>query len=445
MLRTNHPTQAPHCCDPYHFRKHTRREMLKVGFLGGVSLTLGDYLMLRAARADDPQTAGPPADAVIMIFLEGGLSHVDTFDPKPNAPVEIRGELGAVKTNTGETLGGLLKQTAGVADKIGIIRSFTHTEAAHERGQHNMLTGYKPSPAITYPSMGSVVSHEYGPRKDLPPYVCVPSANNPWLGTGYLSSAYGPFSLGSDPAAGNFQVRDLSLPAGVDVDRSTRRRALLATVNEHFRSLEKAEPLEAMDTFYERAYSLISSEHARNAFNIAAEDAKLRDEYGRTGIGQRLLMARRLVEAGVRFVTVTYGGWDNHQRIRDALRGGFPPVDQAYATLIRDLARRGLLNKTLVVLATEFGRTPRINRNAGRDHWPKVFSTVMAGGGLKGGVIIGGSDPTASEPSHSPVGPADMAATIFTQLGINPEKELLSTGGRPIEIVRHGKVIKGLV
>ncbi|RMF84686.1 MAG: DUF1501 domain-containing protein [Planctomycetota bacterium] len=416
---------------------------MKVGLLGGLGLTLGDYLMLRAARGDEAPS--PAADVVIQIFLEGGMSHIDTFDPKPDAPVEIRGELGAIKTNTGEFLGGLLRHTAGVADKIAIVRSFTHTEAAHERGQHNMLTGYKPSPAVVYPSMGSVVAHEQGSRTKVPPYICVPSANNPWTGAGYLSSAYGPFALGSEPASKNFQVRDLSLPAGVDEQRATRRRALLDAVNDHFRSMEDAEPLDAMDSFYQRAYDLLSSAEAREAFNIAAENDQTRDEYGRSAIGQRLLMARRLVEAGARFVTVTYGGWDHHKGIRDAMKNRLPAVDQAFAALIADLDRRGLLARTLVVLSTEFGRTPRLNRDAGRDHWPKVFSIAFAGGGVQGGRIVGMSDPTGSEPAESPIGPADMAATIFTQLGINPDKELISPGGRPLEIVREGKVIRSLL
>ena len=430
--------------DPYHHRaRPSRREFMKVGLLGGLGLTLGDYLVLRSARAVDAST--PAADAVIQIFLEGGLSHIDTFDPKPDAAVEIRGELGAVKTNTGEFLGGLLQQTATVADKIAIIRSFTHSEAAHERGQHNMFTGYKPSPAVVYPSMGSVVAHEQGPRTEVPPYICVPSASNPWSGAGYLSSAYGPFALGSEPAAKDFQVRDLALPAGVDEQRAARRRALLDAVNDHFRSMEEAEPLEAMDSFYQRAYSLLSSAEAREAFRIAAEDDATRDAYGRGAIGQRLLMARRLVAAGARFVTVTYGGWDHHKNIKDALSGRVPEVDQAFAALVRDLDQRGMLARTLVVLTTEFGRTPKLNRDAGRDHWPKVFSIAFAGGGIQGGRIVGMSDPSGSEPVDTPIGPADMAATIYTQLGINPEKELISPGNRPLEIVREGKLINGLL
>ena len=444
MSRTLRTVLGTWCDDPAHFKPATRRSFLKVGFLSGVGLTLGDYFALRNAWADD-KPASPAADSVIQIFLAGGMSHIDSFDPKPDAPVEVRGELGTTKTNTGERFGGLLKQTAQVADKIAVIRSFTHSEAAHERGTHNMLTGYQPSPAVTYPAMGAIVAHEFEPRKNLPPYVCVPGAGNAFLGTGYLSSAYGPFSLGDDPARKGFSVRDLASPGDVDEARFARRRSLLETVDEHFRELEKSDVLDAMGTFYQRAYSLISSAEARNAFNIDAEDAKLRDEYGRNSIGQQLLMARRLVESGVRFVTVTYGGWDHHKNIRDAMRGRLPAVDQAYATLIRDLARRGMLERTLVALTSEFGRTPRLNRDAGRDHWPKVFSIALAGGGVKGGRIVGASDPSGSEPFERPTGPADMAATIFTQLGIDPTKKLMSAGNRPINIVRGGKPIAELL
>lgn len=424
---------------------------MRVGAIAGLGLSLGDFLRLEQAVADDapatskPAVKGPPADAAIYIFLQGGMSHFETFDPKPTAPIEYRGQLGTVKTNTGELFGSLMAQTATVADKIAVLRGMTHTEAAHERGTHNMLTGYQPSPVITYPSMGSVVSHEYGSRKDLPAYCCVPNASNVYLGTGYLSSAYGPFSIGGEPNAKNFKVRDLNAPAGVDEKRMARRRSLRATVDAHFSELEKGDSLDAMDAFYQRAYALISSPAARAAFDISQEPKAIRDEYGRTGIGQRLLLARRLVEAGVRFVTVLEGGWDMHQGIDGAMKSRIPPLDRGYAALIRDLDRRGLLAKTLVTMTTEFGRTPRINKDRGRDHWPKVFSIAMAGGGLKGGLIHGSSDSLGAEPAGGAVGPNDMAATIFTQLGIPPQKELIAPGPRPIEIVRDGRFISELV
>jgi hypothetical protein len=308
-----------------------------------------------------------------------------------------------------------------------------------------MFTGYRPSPALEYPSLGSVVSHELGPRNNLPPYVCVPSQPSTYAGVGYLSSSYSPFSLGADPANGNFTVQDLNLPGGVDEKRFTTRRNVLEAVNEHFAKKEKADNIAAMDTFYQRAYSLISSQKAREAFNINAEPAPIRDEYGRNEAGQRMLMARRLVEAGVRFVSLTYGGWDMHVSIKPSMQGQMPAFDQAFATLIRDLERRGLLDSTLVMVTSEFGRTPKINGTAGRDHWPKVFSIVLAGGGIKKGLIYGTSDATASEPENDPLTVEDWATTVYHQLGINADKELMAPGGRPIEICDGGKVRKELL
>jgi hypothetical protein len=338
-----------------------------------------------------------------------------------------------------------LPQTAQIADKITVIRSFSHGEAAHERGTHNMMTGSRPSPALVYPSMGSVVSHEYGPRENLPPYVCIPNAPNEYASTGYLSSSFGPFSLGADPASPGFTVRDLNLPGGVDTARFDRRRSALDAVNDYFAKKEKSDTIGAMNTFYDRAYSLISSQKAREAFNIAAEPEAIRNEYGMNEAGQRMLMARRLVAAGVRFVTLTYGGWDMHNNITAGMRGSMPAFDQAYAALIRDLDRTGLLKDTLVLVSSEFGRTPKINATAGRDHWPKVFSVVLAGGGIKAGTIYGASNAVASEPEKDEMDPGDLATTIFHQLGIVADKELMAPGDRPIEIVDGGKVRKELL
>jgi len=434
------PTQDP----PGHWLQNSsRRDFLRVGVLAGLGLSLGDYFRLQSAQAEDgAKGPAPAAESVIFIFMAGGMSHLDSFDPKPYAPIEYRGELGTVATKNGDVFSGLLPNLAKVADKMTVIRSMTHGEAAHERGTHNMLTGYRPSPAIVFPSMGSVVAHEYGPRKDLPPYICIPSAGDPTLGTGYLSSAYGPFSVGGEPANKGFQVRDLNLDAAVDVARMERRKSLLASVDSHFSKLESGDALTAMDSYYQRAYALISSQTAREAFNINAEPDAVRDQYGRHAFGQRLLLARRLVEGGARFVTVVDGGWDHHVGIKNAMNSQLPPVDQGLAALLSDLDARGLLAKTLVVMASEFGRTVKLNKDAGRDHWPKAFSIVMAGAGMKRGVIHGQTDAFGSEPKDGAVGPENMAATIFTQLGIDPAKKLMSPGNRPIDIVRNGSVIK---
>jgi hypothetical protein len=293
--------------------------------------------------------------------------------------------------------------------------------------------------------MGSVVAHELGPRADLPPYIIVPNVTTPYQGTGFLGAAYGPFALGSDPATDAFTVRDLTLPTGVDVKRFETRREMRNVVDAHFSALEKSDVLDGMDSFYQRAYAMISSEKARAAFNIKAEPAKMREAYGKNAAGQRMLLARRLVEAGVRFVSLTYGSWDHHDNIKRANGTQMPNFDKAYAALIRDLDERGLLATTLVVVNTEFGRTPKINGTAGRDHWPKVFSIALAGAGVKRGYVHGASDATGSEPDSDPLSVEDYAATIYSQLGIDPERRLMAPGGRPQMIVKDGKVVKELL
>ncbi len=423
----------------------SRRNLLTVGAVG--SLTLVDFLRLRSLRADQKQYENIPAKAesVIHIFLPGGMAHQESWDPKPYSPLEYRGEMGSIKTNTGETISQTLPKMAAIADKYAIIRSMTHGEAAHERGTHNMFTGYKPSPALVYPSFGSVISHEYGPRHDLPAYVCIPGRPNEFAGCGYLSSSYEPFSLGADPANGGFQVRDLSLPGGIDGTRFARRQSALSTLNNYFATRHNADAVSAMDTFYQRAYGLINSPNAQAAFDISKEPQPLRDQYGMNPAGQRMLLARRLVEAGARFVTLTYGGWDFHDNITPNTRNQMPPLDQALAALITDLESRGLLQKTLVMVSSEFGRTPKINATAGRDHWPKVFSAVLAGGGIKGGMVYGASDATASEPDIDPVNPSDLAMTMYHLLGIVGDKELMAPGDRPIEIIDGGKLLTQLI
>ncbi len=425
----------------------SRRSMLTVGAAGGLGLTLPQLLRLEQARAEQKNYEMLPikAKSLIHVFLPGGMAHQESFDPKPFAPLEYRGEMKPIKTKTGETFCESLPKLAACADKFAVIRSMTHGEAAHERGTHNMFTGYKPSPALSYPSIGSVISHEFGPRNNLPPYVCIPNQPNEFAGNGYLSSSYAPFSLGADPASTNFQVRDLKLPGGVDDDRFTRRRYALEVVNGRFAQQQKADAVQAMDTFYERAYSMIASPEARDAFDINKEDDKLRDAYGRNTAGQRLLMARRLAGAGVRLITLTYGGWDMHNNITKGIQGQMPSLDQALAALIGDLEQRGLLEETMVMVSSEFGRTPKINGTAGRDHWPKVFSVMLAGGGIKPGIVYGTSNATASEPESDPVNPADLMTTVYHQMGIVADKELMSPGDRPIEIVDGGQVVKDLI
>jgi hypothetical protein len=429
------------CNGPEHMWHPNRREFLFVGLVGSLGLTLGNLFKLQA------QSAGGKARAqsVINIFLPGGIAAQESFDPKLLAPIEYRGPLGSVKTKLdGIHFSELLKNTAEVADKLCVVRSMTHGEADHDRGTHNMFTGWRPSPAVQYPSLGSIVSHELGPRNDLPPYVCIPSQPNSFAGTGYLGSAYGPFSLGADPSNGGFKVRDLNLPNGVDEKRFAQRKEMRAVVDAHFSALEKSDVLEGMDSFYEQAYAMMSSAKAREAFDLKQEPDKLRDEYGRNAAGQRMLLARRLVEAGARFISLTYGGWDHHDDIRRGFADQMPAFDRAFAALIRDLDRRGMLDSTLVLVTTEFGRTPKVNGRAGRDHYPKVFSIVLAGGGAKQGYVHGGTDPTGTEVDSDPLTVPDYAATIYSLLGINWEKTLLA-GTRPVKIVKDGEIARGLL
>lgn len=426
----------------------SRRDFLHVGFAGGIGLTLADFFKVQQAQADlkNYKSKEGTAKNVIFIYMPGGMCHQETFDPKPYAPIEYRGPMGSIATNvSGTRVNETLKNTAKVADKIAICRSMTHGEAAHERGTHNMFTGYRPSPALKFPSMGSVVTHEFPPRNNLPQYVCIPGQPNEFAGTGYLSSSFAPFSLGSDPASGGFTVKDLKLPGGVTDKRFSRRRRILDAVNDHFANKEKADSLDAVDSFYQRAYSMVSSQKAREAFNIKSESDKLRNEYGKNTAGARMLLARRLVEAGVRFVTLTYGGWDMHSNIKGNIQRQMPAFDQGFAALIRDLDRRKMLKETLVCVATEFGRTPKINGSAGRDHWAKVFSVILAGGGIKGGQVYGSSNATASEPEENALNVEDWATTIYKCIGINADKELMAPGDRPIEIVNGGKVRKELL
>jgi hypothetical protein len=428
----------------------SRREFLTVGALGALGLTLGDWLKIeQQARADEgaARPTAPRAKGIIHIFLPGGMAQQESFDPKPLAPLEFRGSFSPINTKLpGVQFCETMPLLAQVADKIAVVRSMTHSEAAHERGTHNMFTGYRPSPALVYPSMGSVISHELGVRNALPPYVCIPNVSNPYAGTGFLGSGFGPFSVGGDPANAGFRVRDLSLPTGVDDARFDQRKSILEAVNSHFMEQSKdSDAVTAMDSFYQRAYDLVSSPAAREAFNLEAEPAAVRDRYGRNTAGQRMLLARRLIAAGVRMVSLTYGGWDFHAQIVPATRRSMPDLDKALAALVNDLDAIGMLDDTLVLLSTEFGRTPKVNNTAGRDHWPRVFSIMMCGGGLKRGYVHGSSNATAAEPENDPVYPGDLFATIYHLLGVDYEKRLLAPGDRPIDIVREGRVVQDLL
>jgi hypothetical protein len=318
-----------------------------------------------------------------------------------------------------------------------------------------MFTGYRPSPALVYPSLGSVTAHELGPRRDMPPYIAVPTAGNPYLGSGYLSSAYGPFGLGGDPGRQGFTVRDLSLPAGMDEGRFAGRKEWKELVDDHFARAEKDDALATMDSFYQRAYGMLSSPAVRDAFSLKGESKKIKELYGligltgplsfRNGSAARFLIARRLIEAGARFVTVTFGAWDTHSAHYKGIEVQMPLLDIVLSGLLTDLDQRGLLDTTLVVLNSEFGRTPKINAGGGRDHWPRVSTILLAGGGIRRGQVYGASDALAAEPAKSPLSVEDYAHTLYHLLGIDAKKDLMTPGGRPQPIVTNGKVAKGLL
>lgn len=435
----------------------TRRDLIKVGFLGGLGLSLGQFLTLQSAQAKEgDKKTEPKAESVIHVYLQGGFAHMDSFDPKPDSPSEYRGPLGTQKTNvSGVLFGEHMEKTAQVADKMLVARSMSHTEVDHSRGEHSMFTGYRPSPALTYPSIGSVTAQELGVRKEMPPYIVVPTAGSQYLGSGYLSNQYGPFALGADPGRPGFKVRDMSLPSGVDDARFESRKEWKSLVDDHFAKTEKDDALTTMDSFYQRAYGMLASKSVREAFSLSGEKEETKKLYGLTGLSgplafrnggaARFLIARRLVEAGARFVTLTFGAWDTHAYHYKGIETQMPVLDIALAGLITDLDQRGLLSKTLVVVNSEFGRTPKINAGGGRDHWPRVFSVVMAGGGVKAGVVYGSSDKLAADPAENALGVEDYAHTLYHLIGIDGKKDLMSPGNRPQPIVTGGKVVKALL
>ena len=441
------------CSGPRYLTSFGRRSFIQVGLLGGFGLSLAD--LLRAGEVRPANLAGKRpegrAKSVIQIILPGGLAHQESWDPKPEAPIEYRGPLGVVKTKIpGVVFSENLSRTAQIADKITVVRSVTGRIPDHAQATYQMFTGYLPTPSIQHPAIGAVVSHEFGPKNNLPSWVGLPNIPA-GAGTGYLSSKYGAFELGADPGQKNFQVRDIALPKGMTEERFDRRRSAREALEDHFRQVESnPAELDAMGDFYQQAYKLISSAEARKAFSLDGEPdsmVKLYGEYPRRSIGKQLMLARRLVEAGVRLVTVMYNGsqgWDNHTRIKDAVSEGLPAFDHAFSGLISDLDQRGLLDSTLVMVTSEFGRTPKVNENGGRDHWARCYSQVIAGGGITRGQIYGASNATAAEPDRDPVTVENFLATVYHQLGVNAEDRLLAPGGRPIDIVRDGKFVEGL-
>jgi len=419
----------------------SRREILRIGSLAFLGLGLDDLLRLRAAAGS--QTAqSAKAKNCILIWLAGGPSHLDTFDPKPGAPADVRGEFKPIDTSVpGLKISEVFPNLAKVMNQVTLIRSMTSPESDHDRASHHLLTGYRPTPALVYPGYGSVVSKtREGARGALPTYVAVPDPPI-FASSGYLSPAYDPFSVSSDPNTPGFRVRNLTPPDRLTLERLMRRRDMVRKLDVFSQDVPATPLTSSRDQFNESAYSLLTSSAAQAAFKIGDESAATRDRYGRTTFGQSCLLARRLIEAGVSFITLNDRGsrqlgWDTHvqnfRTIKDTLA---PPLDKGVSALLGDLTERRLLENTLVVMMGEFGRTPKINRNAGRDHHGRANSVLMFGAGVPAGLVLGRTDATGDLPTERPVTPADLASVLYQRLGIDPETKYEAPDGRPIRLV----------
>jgi uncharacterized protein (DUF1501 family) len=430
-----------------------RRDFVRLGAAGLLGLNLPGLLALQARAAGRRSRRDV---SLIFVFLHGGLSTIDTFDLKPNAAAEFRGEFRPAATNVpGIQICEHLPALAQQMDKVALIRSFRHHNSDHGPADHYILTGYFPqagfNPGLTpnnqRPAVGSVIARKLGPRGGVPPYVCLPRLH-PSGGSAYLGSTAAPFVIDADPNAPGFAVPDLVPPPVLAADRLEARHQLLAQVDRYQAAAETQanRHARAFADYQREAFNLMTSPAARRAFDLQAEPGTLRDEYGRHSLGQSCLMARRLVEAGVRCVTIDHSNWDTHDNNFATLRRDLLPVlDSALAALFRDLADRGLLETTLVIVTGEFGRTPRINNNAGRDHWGPAFTVALGGGGICGGRVLGATDARAERPAADPHGPEDLAATLFSLMAIDPREEFHTPEGRPVQIVNGGRVIQELL
>jgi hypothetical protein len=433
-----------------------RRNFLQLGVAGMAAAALGGVLGARAASPSVKDTA------VILLWLDGGPSHLDLYDLKPEAPEEYRGFWKPIKTNVpGVEIGELFPKQATVADKFSIVRSLSHDTGDHFRGAHWMLTGRGGQVSgakqdAEFPGVGSIVSKLRGPNTaGVPAYVGLPNLHSVGLVPGYhganfLGSAYNPFAVSDDPNGPNFRVQNLRPAGGMTLAHLEDRKHLLGAFDTMRRDVDRAGTLGTLDKFQREAYELATGPAARHAFEIGKEDPRLRDRYGRHGFGQSCLLARRLVEGGVTFVTVVFSGWDHHWDLREGMERYLPQVDSAVASLFADLDDRGLLERTLVVLCGEFSRTPRMNDGLGkgkpgRDHWGGSMFCLMGGGGVKGGRIVGSTDRLGTAPKDRPLAPADIHATMYHVLGIDPATRLLDRQGRPVPVSESAEPIAELL
>lgn len=431
----------------------TRRDCLQVGLGALLGGGLAHALSLRA-NAAAAGTSGSAAKSCILIWMDGGPTHYETFDPKPNAPKEIRGEFTPIRTRlSGVLFSQHMQRLAAIADKLAIIRSIRHDQGNHGAGNHYMMTGAPPRIPVGcgafvsfHPSLGSVVACERGAPAGLPAYFSMPDRSRS-AGPNFLGARYAPFVVSDNPNVAGFRVRDVALPDGLTGDHFDSRRDIRAAVDRLPRLADRAaaDPVLALDEHYQQAHQLISSHEAQAAFDIHREPDRVRDGYGRTPFGQRALLARRLVEAGVPFVTLYEGGWDHHEEVFKALNTRLPSFEATIATLIGDLDQRGLLDSTLVIALGEFGRTPQINKRAGRDHWSNAMSVLFAGGRTPGGQVIGATDAKGYSAVERVLSPENFASTIYAKLGIDPGKILYTPTGRPTHLVSDPTPISELM
>jgi hypothetical protein len=441
-----------------------RRSFVKAGILGSTGLGLADLLRHEARASTSKPKSDKRVNSVIILWMRGGPSHIDMWDTKPDAPVEYRGEFGTKPTNVpGIFLGDLLPMSGKIMNKWAIVRSLHHHCPGHSTGDQICFTGYNPGPmpdVNIYPSCGSIVSKQMSHLSpDLPAYVMIPRMV-PGTNAAYLGVAHKPFETQADPANFSvpFRVPNFDNPQGVTVERVGDRKGLLKSFDAIRRDVDSTGQLDTMDRYQQQAWEIVSSQKARDAFDLDREPQSIRERYGfmpafdpgasnRCGCpawSQRMLLARRLVEAGVRLVTVDLRWWDTHVKGFESLKLGFlDRWDRAYTALIEDLEARGLLESTMVLAWGEFGRTPRVNNDAGRDHYPNVFSAALAGGGVKGGNVIGSSDNKGAFPKSNPKSPQDVLATIYRHLGIDTTAEYLNNG-RPVPVLPSGKPIEEL-
>lgn len=421
-----------------------RRRFLQLGLGGLLCGTMFRQLEAVALAGTAAGSLAPQAKSCILMWLDGGPTHYETFDPKPLAPTEIRGEFEPIATRTpGVSFSEHLPQLAGLSDKFAVIRSICHEQGNHGAGNHYMMTGAPPRIPVGcgafvsfHPSLGSATAHARGHRDGLPAYFSLNGMTRSG-GPNFLGAQYAPFVVNDNPNSDSFRVRDVALPSGLQPERFDHRQGLRRRVDQLVRITDAAaaDPVRALDDYYTQGQDLMLSEKAQAAFAMQRESAEIRDKYGRTPLGQRTLLSRRLVEAGVPFIVMNEGGWDHHTNLFSSCRKRLPEVDQALAALLSDLEDRGLLDSTLVVVLGEFGRTPKINKDAGRDHWSSAMSVMMAGAGIPGGLCIGATDRQGYSAVERVLSPENFVSSIYRKLGIDPDQVLYTPQGRPAHLV----------